>query len=93
MGISLYIILEKKDRRALIYFSIQLILNILWSMIFFGFHSLFLAFIEIIILWVFIFLTIMSSYKTSKAAAYLLIPYLLWVSFAAVLNLSLFLLN
>jgi len=93
MGISLYLILEKKIKRALTYFSKQLILNILWSVIFFGLHKLLLAFIEIIILWIFIFLTIMSSYKKSKPAAFLLIPYLLWVSFASVLNLFFYIIN
>jgi tryptophan-rich sensory protein len=98
MGISLYLIWTKgiktkKARIALILFGIQLLLNILWSIIFFGLKSPFYAFIEIIILWIAILLTIMRFYKISKTAAYLLIPYLLWVSFAAIVNFSIFYLN
>ena len=80
-------------KAALIFFSIQLALNILWSIIFFGLHNIWLAFLEIILLWAFILLTIIKFYKISKPAAYLLVPYFLWVSFAAVLNLSLWMAN
>ncbi|MEM4267021.1 MAG: TspO/MBR family protein, partial [Candidatus Nanoarchaeia archaeon] len=69
------------------------ILNVAWSIIFFGMQSPLYAFIEIIILWVFILLTIIHFYKISKPAAYLLIPYILWVSFAAILNFSIYYLN
>jgi len=93
MGISLYFLWEKKDKKALIVFGIQLLLNILWSVFFFGLQNPLLAFIEIIILWIAILLTIIYAYKVKKAAAYLLIPYIVWVSFAAVLNYSIYLLN
>jgi translocator protein len=96
MGISLYLIWQNKNKTkktALTYFFIQLALNTLWSILFFGLQTPLLAFVEIIILWAAIFLTIRYSYKISKTAAYLLIPYLLWVSFAAILNLSIYLLN
>ena len=83
----------KKVKIALTFFGIQLALNVLWSVIFFGLNSPLYAFIEIIILWIAILLTILKFHKVSKAAAYLLIPYLLWVSFAVVLNLSIFLIN
>lgn len=98
MGISLYFLWEKSLRErkvkiALIFFSIQLVLNILWSILFFGFKSPFSAFIEIVFLWVAILLTILLSLKVSKIAAALLVPYILWVSFAAVLNFFIWNLN
>ena len=94
MGISLYLVWTKGfTKQALIFFSIQLFLNILWSALFFGLRSPLSALIEIIILWAFILLTIISFYKISKIAGILLIPYILWVSFAAVLNFSIYLLN
>ncbi|MDD3421595.1 MAG: tryptophan-rich sensory protein [Methanocellales archaeon] len=98
MGVSLYLVWSSGAKTryvkiALTLFGIQLILNILWSIIFFGLKSPFYAFIEIAILWVAILLTIFKFFKISKTAAYLLIPYLLWVSFAAVLNFSIWVLN
>ena len=98
MGISAYLIYKegfkkKEVRLALGIFGIQLALNTLWSVIFFGLKSPFYAFIEIILLWAAIIFTISKFYRISKPAAYLLIPYILWVSFAAVLNISIFLLN
>jgi benzodiazapine receptor len=96
MGISLYLIWNndgKDSKSALIVFSIQLGLNTLWSLLFFGLKNPLLAFIEIILLWLFIVLTILFFYQKSKTASFLLIPYLLWVSFASVLNFSIFYLN
>lgn len=98
MGVSVYLIWikemkNKKVKVALIYFSIQLFLNFLWSILFFGLHSPVLALIEIIILWLMIFLTALKFYKISKPAFYLLIPYLLWVNFATILNFSVAVLN
>ena len=98
MGISLYFIWEaglkkKKVKIPLVFFGIQLILNMLWSVFFFGLQNPLLAFIEIVILWIFILLTIIRFFKVSRTAAYLLVPYILWVGFAAVLNFSIFLLN
>jgi tryptophan-rich sensory protein len=97
MGISLYLILEAGNsplkKPAIALFSIQLFLNFLWSMLFFGIGSPFLALIEIIFLWIAIAATIFFSWRVSKNAALLLIPYILWVSFAAFLNYSIFLLN
>lgn len=74
-------------------FSIQLALNALWSMIFFGMKLPGLAFFEILALWFAILYTIINFYRVSKASAYLLIPYILWVSFAAYLNYSIWMLN
>lgn len=98
MGVSLYLVWEKglkekKVKIALGFFSAQLLLNVLWSVIFFGLQQPLYAFIEIIILWTAILLTILKFYKISKPAAYLLMPYTLWVGFAAVLNYSLWMIN
>ena len=98
MGISVYLIWEqglkkKKVKEALKFFLLQLVLNFMWSLFFFGLHAPFLAFIEIVILWLAIFVTIKKFYPLSRLAAYLLVPYLLWVSFAAHLNFAIVLLN
>ncbi|MFH1390851.1 MAG: TspO/MBR family protein, partial [Candidatus Diapherotrites archaeon] len=98
MGIALYIVwtgnAEKKQKqKAMKIFGIQLALNALWSIIFFGLQNPWLAFVEIIVLWSAIMLTIKHFYKISKNSAYLLIPYILWVSFAAILNLAIAILN
>lgn len=98
MGVSLYLVWKKgvkneKTRTALLYFFIQLALNFLWTFIFFGFHSPLAAFVTIVILWIMILVSIRKFYPLSKTAAYLLIPYILWVSFASVLNFSIVVLN
>lgn len=98
MGISAYLVwikgLEKKAvEMALAFFIAQLIFNFLWSILFFGLHSPVLALIDILILWALILIIINKFYKISKTASYLLIPYLLWVSFATLLNFSIVLLN
>jgi tryptophan-rich sensory protein len=96
MGIALYLVWingYKKHKKAIIVFGIQLGLNLLWSILFFGMRNPLLAFIEILLLWSFIVYTIILFYKTSKTAAYLLTPYILWVSFASVLNFFIFYLN
>jgi tryptophan-rich sensory protein len=97
MGVTLYILwqnLPKTDAKiALVFFAVQLVLNILWSVIFFGLKLPMVAFFEIIVLWVFILLTMIKSSKVSKAAVYLLLPYILWVNFAAILNFFLWRMN
>ena len=98
MGISFFLIWQKglgrlEVRRAALFFLIHLIFNAAWTIIFFGFQNLLLAFIEIIILWALIAILIAQFRKIYKWAAVLLIPYLIWVSFAAVLNFSLWKLN
>jgi len=98
MGISLYLIwnagFSRKDvKMAMTIFGIQLVCNVLWSALFFGMHSPMYAFIELILLWTFILLTILLFYPISRIAAYLLVPYICWVSFAGFLNLSIALLN
>lgn len=98
MGIAAYLVwvkgIKKKIiREALLIFTIQLLLNFLWSLFFFEFHSPVLGLVDIVLLLVSIMVTMLEFDKISKAAAYLLIPYLLWVSFAYVLNFSIFILN
>ena len=98
MGLSLYLVWKKgiktkKAKTAITFFGIQLGLNALWSILFFGLQSPSLAFMEIIVLWFAILGTIVSFYKISRKAAYLLIPYILWVSFAIILNFAIVILN
>lgn len=96
MGISLYLLWTSKKKgkdKAIKLFLVQLVLNLFWSIIFFGLHNPQLALAEIIALWIFIFLTIRQSYPVSKTSAYLLYPYIAWVSFALVLNLFIAVLN
>ncbi len=97
MGISISLIwLSEKNKvrkKAISVFFIQLFLNTLWSIIFFGLKNPFLAFIEISVLWFAILYTIILFKKIKKPAAIILIPYILWVSFATVLNLVIVTLN
>ena len=91
MGVSLYLVWVKKTVPAV--FWLQLILNALWSIIFFGMKNPTLAFVDIIALWVAIVLTIKAFSKINKLAGQLLWPYLAWVSFASILNLAIVILN
>ena len=97
MGISLFFVWRKPDhpkvKIAMISFSIQLILNTLWSAAFYGLKSPLLGLMDIVLLWMAILFTILNFFKVSKFAGVLLIPYLLWVSFATLLNFSLWILN
>jgi len=98
MGISAFLVWrvglnETNVRVALIIFIIQLILNAFWSVAFFGLRSPIAGLIVIIVLWIAILLTILSSIKVSKLAGILLIPYILWVSFASILNVMIYILN
>lgn len=94
MGVALYLVWnEKNNKKALTLFAIQLVLNVLWSFVFFGWHQPGWAFLEIIILWVAILATILEFRKLSKTAAWLLVPYLAWVTFASVLNFAVWRLN
>ncbi len=97
MGISLYFLVEKgigKDvRTGLVVFGVQLALNLIWSILFFGLHKIFLSLIEIVVLWIAILATIIWFWKVRKISAYLLIPYIVWVTVAALLNYYIWLLN
>ncbi|QEC75951.1 TspO/MBR family protein [Mucilaginibacter ginsenosidivorax] len=98
MATAAYLVWKHRSRKPVyiiarnIYF-IQLALNFSWSIVFFGLHQVLGALIVIILLWLSIILNINWFYKFSKAAGRLLWPYLLWVSFAAVLNAAIYLLN
>ncbi len=103
MGISLYLIWDKGLKhhgiKKSIYifdlqiFLAQLALNALWTFLFFGLKSPMYALIEIIFLWIAIAVTIIRFYKISKTAARILVPYLLWVTFASFLNYYVWILN
>lgn len=98
MGISLYLVWEKglqyrEVKAGVFLFGLQLILNTIWSLLFFGLRSPYYAFLEILVLWVAILLTIIQFWKISKPASLLLIPYILWVSFATLLNYQIWILN
>ena len=84
---------DKNKRKGYIYFSIQIILNLLWTPAFFGAKNILLALIIIILLDIFLILTIKNFYPVSKIASLLLIPYLIWTLFATYLNFSYFILN
>jgi len=84
---------KRPVRAALVIFLIQLVLNALWSLVFFGLRSLIGGEIVIIILWIVLLLTILAFWRITKAAALLLVPYLAWITFAAVLNVSVYILN
>ncbi len=98
MGIALFLVwrlgLDTRGvKTAVILFLVQLALNVLWSYVFFGAHRLGGAFAVIAVLWVFILLTMLRFFPLYRAAGWLLVPYLLWVSFASVLNFSIWRLN
>jgi benzodiazapine receptor len=84
---------EKTVKKALGFFAIQFGLNALWSHLFFGLHNPLLALVEILLLWLMILETYNQFKKIDKLASYLLIPYLAWVSFATILNASIWWLN
>lgn len=98
IGISFYLIWRKgwKKRESRIagkIFISQLLLNLVWSPLFFGLRSPLLGLVDIVLMWLFIMLTIRSFYPLSKWASYLLVPYFLWVSFATILNAAIFIMN
>lgn len=91
MGIALYLVWNSKTeshwkQKAFMIFGIQLVLNFLWSFLFFEFKWMGVALVEIILLWMAIFLTILVFSKVNKTASWLLVPYIAWVSFASLLN-------
>lgn len=98
MGIALYLVLRKGFsepgvKTAFIVFAVQLILNAVWSFLFFGSESTLLGLIDIVLLWTAIAVTIVFFAVVSKPAALFLFPYIFWVSFAVVLNFFLWRLN
>lgn len=98
MGVSAFLVWHRGTARrevrvALMFFAFQLVLNALWTPIFFGVHMIGLALLEIVLLWIAIILTVVAFRRISRLAAGLLLPYLLWVSFAVVLNGAFWFLN
>lgn len=99
MGIAAGRVWNKVDndlqnvKKGMYFFIVQLALNALWSYLFFGIHNLFLSLIEIILLWLMIYETIVQFKKVDKLASKLLIPYLVWVSYATILTASVWYLN
>ncbi len=98
MGIALSLVVEqwgekKQIQGALVVFGVQLLLNLAWSASFFGLHSPLLALAVIVLLWLAIVVSIVKFMAVSPVAGYLLIPYLLWVSFASYLNFTIWQLN
>lgn len=96
MGISSAIIkLSDNENKAdaLIIYRFSLLINFFWSIIFFNMRAYNFAFVWLIALWLFVFYTIIKYSKINKTAAYLQIPYLLWITFAGYLNLMISILN
>eukprot|EP00245_Coleochaete_scutata_P005220 TRINITY_DN185_c0_g1_i2.p1 TRINITY_DN185_c0_g1~~TRINITY_DN185_c0_g1_i2.p1 ORF type:complete len:172 (-),score=25.63 TRINITY_DN185_c0_g1_i2:583-1098(-) len=92
MGIASWLVWKqggfKHQSLPLSVYTFQLILNFLWTPIFFGMHQIGLALVEIVVMWFAILATIYTFYPVSHTAAYLLVPYIIWVSLATSLNLS-----
>ncbi len=93
LALLIYTKQKKRQVRGYVYFIIQLVLNLIWAPLFFGMHNILAAFIDIVLLNVFVILTIKEFYKASKASAIILIPYLIWILFAAYLNFSILMNN
>jgi len=98
MAVAVFVVWQKgfanpSVKIGLALYLVQLILNCLWTPLFFGLKMPLLAFCEIVVLWSVIVLTILSFFRISVAAGLLLVPYIVWTSFAAVLNFSLWILN
>ncbi|WP_281773925.1 MULTISPECIES: TspO/MBR family protein [Methanobacterium] len=98
IGIALFLVWRQGwDRRdvrfAIGIFAVQLVLNILWSLVFFGLHSILGGFIVIFLLWIAILANMVAFYVLSKPAGLLFVPYIIWVSIASYLNYSVMLLN
>ena len=98
MGIAAYLVVtsnatQKDKRTALTIYGVQLFFNFLWSIIFFNREDFLFAFIWLVALWALIIANIILFYRISKPAGIMLIPYLLWVTFAGYLNFAIYLLN
>ncbi len=99
MGIAAGLVWDKLEtnkelvKKGLLFFTVQLLLNALWSYLFFGLNNILLALIEIVLLWLIIYETYYIFKQIDKRAGYLLIPYLAWVGFATILTGSIYWLN
>lgn len=96
MGAAFYLVWQSDSLSkptALRYYFIQLAMNFVWPILFFNLGAYGFSFLWIVVLWIFILLTALTFYKADKRAGYLILPYLLWVTFAAYLNLGVYILN
>jgi len=98
MGIGLYLVWKSDaapalKRRAITLWGIQMVLNAAWSILFFGMHLIGVALADLILMWVAILLTIFAFARINKTAAWLLVPYISWVSFAGILNATIWVMN
>lgn len=97
MGLAAYRIWEKRStsgaRRALVLYGTQLVLNALWSYAFFGMHNPLAGVGVIVLLWIVVFVTMIFFYRVDKTAGWLLVPYVVWISFAGALNYAVWMLN
>lgn len=95
MGIASYFIVVSNGNNsyALLFYGVQLFFNFMWPILFFNYHLYFISFMWLVILWGLVLITLILFYNINPVAGYLLIPYLLWITFAGYLNLSIFLLN
>lgn len=98
MGIALYLVWKSRlntplKSNAILFWSIQMTLNFFWSFIFFNQHLIGFAFVEMVMMWLAILVTIFAFSKINKYAAWLMVPYIAWVSFAGILNFTIWKLN
>lgn len=95
MGIASYLVLTsgRPHRSALTVYGIQLVFNFFWSIIFFNLEAYLFSFIWLVVLWLLILMTMLRFFRISRPAGYMLLPYLLWVTFAGYLNLYIYLFN
>lgn len=97
MAFAAWLVWRRRDSRpaqmAIVFFVLQLVLNALWSWLFFGWRLGALSFLDIVLLWALLVTTLVLFWRVSRLAGWLLVPYLAWVTFAAVLNLRIWQLN
>lgn len=93
MGVAAYLVWQRGGKKELQWYWAQLAVNAIWMPLFFGLHNTLLALVDIVVLWILIAITTGKFARVSRTAALLLAPYLVWVSFAAVLNASIWYLN
>ncbi len=96
MGVAFYFLWTRKDvisKKLRILFLVQLCLNAMWSILFFGIHNPLFAYVDIILLWLMIVALMIDTWRIDKKISFLFMPYVAWVTFASFLNLSIILLN
>ncbi len=95
MGLAAYIVFQKKpeNKTALVLYFVQLAVNFIWPLIFFTMQNYRLAFVVLVILWLLVLVTTVLFFKIDRTAGWLMIPYLLWLTFAGYLNLGILVLN